>query len=330
MLEPGTVLSQRYTILDSLGKGGMGSVYLASIAALGDKKVAIKEMEPNVRPDELPAALAQFRAEATFLANLDHPNLVPVLDFFTEGDHYYLVMAYVDGETLEQKLAARESAFEWSQVRSWALTLCDVLHYLHTRTPPILFRDLKPSNIMVDCSGTLKLIDFGIARVEESGSKTSTFLKGTGSKGYSPIEQQGDSGSTDARSDVYSLGATLYVLLTGTILPPAMKRLYGQAVKAPSQLQPGISPAVDAVVLRAISTLAKNRYQSIDEMRQALLECDSAACSRPKDLSGRSLASPVQELPCGKVEEGESSGTTWLWVVACLLTVGLSLWWALP
>ena len=100
MLEPGTVLSQRYTILETVGKGGMASVYLASMSALGGKKVAIKEMEMSGRPDELQAALKQFRTEATFLANLDHPNLVSVSDFFTEDNRYYLVMAYVDGETL--------------------------------------------------------------------------------------------------------------------------------------------------------------------------------------------------------------------------------------
>lgn len=273
MLEPGTILSHRYTLIKALGRGGMGSVYLASVAALGDKKVAIKEMEPQVRPQDMAAALKQFQTEATFLANLDHPNLVPLSDFFSEGDRHYLVMAYVDGETLEQKLEARGAGFDWPEVKAWAITLCEVLHYLHSQTPPILFRDLKPSNIMVDTFGTLKLIDFGIARLGDSESRTATFLKGTASSGYSPIEQHGDSGSTDARSDVYSLGATVYCLLTGSPPPASMKRLYGHPIKAPSRLRPELPASIDEIVLRAISPLAKDRYQSVDEMRQALLDC---------------------------------------------------------
>lgn len=277
MLEPGTILANRYTIHRPLGRGGMGAVYLASMEALGGKKVAVKEMElQGHNPAELQAALKQFQTEATFLANLDHPNLVSVSDFFAEGNRYYLVMAHVDGETLDQKLRQRGQVFEWSQVREWALTLCEVLHYLHTRTPPILFRDLKPSNIMLDRNGTLKLIDFGIARLGEAGSKTSTFLQGTGTSGFSPIEQYGGSGSTDARSDVYSLGATMYILLTGQVPPDAVSRLSGKSIRPPSLLQPGLNHTVDAVVLRALAQLAKDRFQSMDEMRKALSETPAA------------------------------------------------------
>lgn len=324
MLEPGTVLSQRYTIVKALGRGGMGSVYLASISALGDKLVAIKEMEAQVRPHELPAALKQFQTEATFLANLDHPNLVPVSDFFAEGERYYLVMAYVDGETLEQKLKARGVGFDWPEVRTWALTLCQVLHYLHTQSPPILFRDLKPSNIMIDTLGTLKLIDFGIARVGDTESKTVTFLKGTGSSGYSPIEQHGDSGTTDARSDVYSLGATLYCLLTGGAPPASMKRLYGHPVKAPSRLQQGLPAEVDALVLRAISPLAKDRFQTAEEMRQALLDCGGmTSVARPALEGGEAYPGQDAVGAISAIKSPGSSGKR-LWVatvalLACLV-----------
>lgn len=284
MLEPGTVLANRYTILKPLGRGGMGAVYLASMEALGGKKVALKEMElQGHNPTEVQAALKQFQTEATFLANLDHPNLVSVSDFFAEGNRYYLVMAYVDGQTLDQKLRQAGQPFDWTQVREWSLVLCDVLHYLHTYNPPILFRDLKPSNIMVDRNGTLKLIDFGIARVGEAGSKTSTFLQGTGTSGFSPIEQYGGSGSTDARSDVYSLGATMYMLLTGQVPPDAVSRLSGKSIRPPSLLKPELNHAIDAVILRALAQLAKDRFQTIEELRRAL--SDAPAMPNPTQPS---------------------------------------------
>lgn len=271
MLNEGATLSQRYTITKALGKGGMGAVYLATMEALGDKKVAIKEMElGGLSASELEAAVKQFKTEATFLAHLDHPNLVQVTDFFVENDKHYLVMAYVTGQTLHQKLKRRGRAFPWDQVREWAISLCDVLHYLHTQDPPILFRDLKPSNIMVEDSGRLKLIDFGIARYSQEGTKTSTFLQGTGTSGFSPIEQYGGGQSTDERSDIYSLGATLYMLLTGKIPPDAVSRIsLGHKVTAPSQLQSGLPPDLDRVILKALAQKPPERYQSMAELKAA-------------------------------------------------------------
>lgn len=340
MLEADTLLSQRYRILRTLGRGGMGAVYLASMDALGGKKVAIKEMEiQGSNPAERAGALRQFQSEATFLANLDHPNLVSVTDFFTEGERHYLVMAYVDGETLEQKLRARGTAFDWQQVRPWALTLCDVLHYLHTRNPPILFRDLKPSNIMVDRAGVLKLIDFGIARKGDAGSKTSTFLQGTGTTGFSPIEQYGGSGTTDARSDIYSLGATIYVLLTGQTPPDAISRLSGQAVKPPSMLQPGLPHTVDAVILRSLAHLAKDRYQNVEEMRRALSDTrlapeaeQATPASAPLSPAGEPTlphehpaAAPAQITFAMHPTRSQSRGTSWLWAASSLVAVALAL-----
>ena len=149
MLTPGTLLSSRYRIQSVLGQGGMGAVYLAEMEALGGKKVAVKEMElKGFSREELAQAVQQFNKEASFLANLDHPNLVPVTDFFIEGEKHYLVMAYVKGETLQQRLKRYGRPFNWEQVKEWAEPLVEVLHYLHTQNPPILFRDLKPSNIL--------------------------------------------------------------------------------------------------------------------------------------------------------------------------------------
>lgn len=268
MISPGTVLAGRYQVESVLGKGGMGAVYLATMEALGGKKVAIKEMEMRGFSDkELQAAVKQFQSEARFLANLDHPNLVQVTDFFVEGDRHYLVMAYVPGQTLQQKLRVRGRPFAWSQVKEWAQPLCAVLGYLHTQNPPILFRDLKPSNVMVEESGRLRLIDFGIARTGQDGERTSTFLQGTGTSGFSPLEQYGGSQSTDHRSDIYSLGATLYQLLTGKVPPDAVSRVsQGKAVPQPSSLVADLPAALDPVLLRSLAMNKDDRYQSVAEM----------------------------------------------------------------
>lgn len=152
----------------------MGAVYLARMEALPGKAVAIKEMSCAGEK----SAIEHFQREASFLAHLEHPNLVQVTDFFEADGLYYLVMAYVEGDTFRQKLEARGRPFPVAEVLNWADQLCSVLDYLHSQNPPILFRDLKPDNIMVDKQDRLRLIDFGIARTLAPGSVTSTFLQG--------------------------------------------------------------------------------------------------------------------------------------------------------
>lgn len=286
MTEPGQTLAGRYRIESVLGQGGMGAVYLATMEALGGKKVAIKEMElRGFSERELEAAVKQFQSEARFLANLDHPNLVQVTDFFVEGDKHYLVMAYVAGQTLQQKLRARGRAFPWGQVREWARPLCAVLTYLHSQSPPILFRDLKPSNIMVEDSGRLRLIDFGIARTGQDGERTSTFLQGTGTSGFSPLEQYGGGQSTDHRSDIYSLGATLYQLLTGKVPPDAVSRVsQGVPVQAPSSLVPELPRALDQILLRALAQNKADRQQSVAELAAQLEGVVESSESETEDL----------------------------------------------
>jgi serine/threonine-protein kinase len=244
----------------------MGAVYLATHTSVG-RKFAIKEMEMRgLSPRDLQSAVEQFRSEATLLANLEHPNLVSVSDFFTEGDRHYLVMAYVPGQTLQQRLRARGKPIPWTQVKEWARPLCEVLSYLHNQNPPILFRDLKPSNIMVEESGRLRLIDFGIARKDE-GEKTKSFLKGTGTSGFSPLEQYGGSETTDQRSDIYALGATLYQLLTGKVPADAVSRVsQGAKVASPSSIVPELPRALDRVILKALAMNKADRYQTVAEM----------------------------------------------------------------
>ncbi len=274
MVSPGTVLSSRYRIDKVLGRGGMGAVYLARQQALADRPVAVKEMElSGLEPNEQQQAVRQFHREASFLAHLRHPNLVRVTDVFSEHNRHYLVMEYIEGRSLQDILAQRRDPFSWEQVKPWALALADVLRYLHAQDPPILFRDLKPSNVMISDSGKLHLIDFGIARRARQGSVTSTFLRGAGSSGYSPIEQYGNVESTDQRSDIYSLGATLYTLLTRVITPDAVARVSDEALLLlPSQLNPNLPAELDAVLGRALALRQRDRYQTVTEFSRALEE----------------------------------------------------------
>ncbi len=277
MLSPGTILSSRYRIESILGQGGMGAVYLATMEALGGKKVAVKEMEfKGLSESELAQAVAQFNKEASFLANLDHPNLVQVTDFFIEGDKHYLVMAYVQGQTLQQKLKQHGKPFTWAEVKSYAAPLVEVLHYLHTQDPPILFRDLKPSNIMIEPSGRLRLIDFGIARTAQAGDRTSTFLQGTGTSGFSPIEQYGGGQSTDQRSDIYSLGATLYYLLTGKVPPDAVARIsQGKKLIPVTKIQPELPAQVEQLLNKALALRQQERHSSMAEFRNEIAAVDT-------------------------------------------------------
>jgi serine/threonine-protein kinase len=270
VLQPGDELKRGYHIERILGQGGMGAVYLARHASLG-RRVAIKETVIAVDdPSDREAVMASFRREAEILASLEHPNLVDVKDYFEEGGSHFLVMSYIDGATLEEIASQAPQPLAVRQVLEWADPICDVLAYLHEHAPPILIRDLKPSNVMVDVKGRVKLIDFGIARIQEAGQQTVTFLKGAGTVGFAPVEQFGGS-STDTRSDIYALGATLYCLLTRSLPPWSMQIATGEAaLLPPSRLNPSIPPALDAVLLKAMSLRREDRFQSVSEMRLAL------------------------------------------------------------
>ncbi len=209
----GALLNARYRIRGSLGRGGMGTVYLAEHERL-KTVVAVKEVRgQRANEAEYQAALEQCEQEARILVRLDHANLPKVTDAFIENDRFYLVMEYIEGVTLEQRLREQDGRpLPVAQVVEWGLQVADVLAYLHSQEPPIIFRDLKPSNVMVQANGHVRLIDFGIARRFQPGAIKDTAL--LGSVGYSPPEQFGRH-QTDTRSDVYAFGATLHHLLTG-------------------------------------------------------------------------------------------------------------------
>ena len=269
MLTPGTVLQSRYHIIRTLGSGGMGAVYLAQDMRLANKPVAVKEMmpDPSASPTEQAQAQQQFQWEASTLASLDHTNLPRVSDYFTEGGKHYLVMDYVDGETLEDILNRTPGFLLEGQVLNWACQLCDVLTYLHSRQPSVIFRDLKPGNIMVDRSGAVKLIDFGIARLFKPGKTTDTLKMGT--MGYAPPEQHAGKGQTDTRSDIYSLGATLHHLLTKR--DPTQHPPFSFNTAPPRSLNPAVSPHVESAIMKALAHDRVHRFRTTSEMKLALL-----------------------------------------------------------
>ncbi|MCS7282421.1 MAG: serine/threonine-protein kinase [Anaerolineae bacterium] len=280
ILAPGTVLHGRYRILSCIGQGGMGAVYRAEDLRLEGRICAVKEVRPD--PDLSPEALAQtqqqFYREASILARLDHPNLPKVSDYFTEEGREYLVMDFVAGPDLRQILdeAQRAGRFlEEERVLGWAMQLCDALSYLHSQNPPILHRDIKPSNIKETPGGLIKLVDFGLVKLlTTDDARTITVLQGRGTAAYTPLEQYGgDAGHTDARSDIYALGATLYHLLTGR--PPADARerfLRPESLIPPRVLNPHISPTTERAILAAMAMHPDDRPRSVEEFRRMLLE----------------------------------------------------------
>jgi len=277
-LQTGTVLRDRYELLGLIGQGGMGAVYKAADRRLPGRLCAVKETwpPPGISAEALAQARKQFLREASTLARLDHPNLPKVSDYFSlapshqsEVERDYLVMDYVPGQDLYQVVqeAHRECRLpEERQVLGWMEQLCDALAYLHRQEPPVLHRDIKPANVKVTPEGRIKLVDFGLVKPLDPGDpKTLTGLRGIGSLPYTPIEQYaGDLGHTDTRSDVYSLGATMYHLLTGQAPASAQDRfLDPQALPLPREVNPAVSPEVEQAVMAALALHPNDRPASV-------------------------------------------------------------------
>jgi serine/threonine protein kinase len=215
LLPANSLLKQRYLILKRLGQGGMGAVYQAADTRLGDRLVAVKEMsQKGLDAQEITEAAEAFKREAHMLAGLPHhPNLPSIYDHFGDGGRWYLVMDFIAGQTLEEYLAKAGGKLPVEEVLDIGIQVCTVLGYLHSHQPPIIFRDLKPANVMRTLNGQLYLIDFGIARHFKPGQARDTAAYG--SMGYAAPEQYGKA-QTTPQSDIYSLGATLHHLLAGS------------------------------------------------------------------------------------------------------------------
>jgi serine/threonine-protein kinase len=225
-LQPGDLLRDRYQIKQAVAQGGMGAIYLADDIRLEGRICAVKEVigDPLASNSDQAEAREQFYREASVLARLDHPSLPKVSDFFSEEDRDYLIMDFVPGRDLSDIVdAARDEGrfLPEGEVLDWARQLIDALKYLHEQEPPVLHRDIKPANLKLTPNGTIKLVDFGLVKLLESDEqRTVTIVQGRGTAHYTPLEQYGgDTGHTDVRSDIYSLGATLYHMLSNE--PPA-------------------------------------------------------------------------------------------------------------
>ena len=286
-LKAGETLRGRYRVRRIIGQGGMGCIYLADDLRLEGRQCALKEVEND---KTLPAKMIQeardqFMREATILARLDHPNLPKVSDFFTNGSRDYLVMDYIPGKdlrTIMTETAEKKSFIQEMELLNWANQLADALAYLHQQTPPILHRDIKPSNVKLTPAGVLKLVDFGLAKLLAPGEVTITILQGQGTALYTPFEQYGgDIGHTDARSDIFSFGATLYHLLTNH--PPADARerfLNSEALIEPRALNPSISLRTQKAILWAMELHPDDRPENVEAFRDALIG------SRPISIVG--------------------------------------------
>ena len=267
-----TLLKNRYRMLEILGEGGMGAVYKARDENLG-VTVAVKE---NLYTSE--EYVRQFRVEATILASLRHPNLTRVTDHFEEGEGQYLVMDYIEGEDLRERMD-RLGILDEDEVIVIGMAICEALTYLHTRIPTILHRDIKPGNVKIAPDGKVYLVDFGLAKIDQGGMLTETGARAM-TPGYSPPEQYGTA-RTDARSDIYSLGATLYSALTGSLPEDGLARAMNQAELTPlRKLNPKISRKLASVIEKALAVQPDERYQTAEEFQKALHNCRSATRRR--------------------------------------------------
>ncbi|HEX8846684.1 MAG TPA: protein kinase [Pyrinomonadaceae bacterium] len=279
MLDPDTVLQSRYRVVRALGQGGMGTVYEA-IDERVRCLVALKETQAGTDADSLFA----FEREAALLANLRHPALPKVMDYFMENHGQFLVMEFIPGYDLSELLEVRGGAFPQEQVLRWADELLKVLEYLHGLQPPILHRDIKPANLKMTRQGEIFLLDFGLAK--GAAGQMSTLMTSRSVRGYTPVYapiEQITGRGTDARSDLYSLGATLYHLLTATYPADAATRFAAMEDDQPDPLRPAhllnreLPVAVSEVIHRALAVSRKFRPASAAEMRQALRQAGGSA-----------------------------------------------------
>ena len=282
-LPPQSYLHNRYLILRKVGQGGMAAVYQVSDTLQPNFLWAVKEMSDIAlnSPEDRNYAVQTFQQEADLLRRLNHPNLPKVIDAFTEGGKHYLVMEFIPGQTLQGWLEKRTQPFSEGEVLRWAIQLCDVLGYLHNQNPKIIFRDLKPSNIMITPQNQVKLIDFGIARFFKPEKTRDTMALGT--PGYAAPEAIG--GQTDERSDIYSLCVTLLQLLTlidpGRSmfnLPPARK------------INPQVSVEMENLIGKGVQPKRELRWYSAAEMRMELARLAGAQA-----FSGSKVAQPIFE-----------------------------------
>ena len=284
-LPDGYLLQNRYRILGIRGIGGMSTVYKAQDLRFSKvtRFCAVKQMlntatDPQVRE----MIRSNFEREANILAALSHPGIVQVFDFFSEGDRSYLVLEYVDGKDLEVVLSETDGFLSEAQVVSWTIQVCEVLSYLHSHDPqPIVFRDMKPANLMLDSHGRIRVLDFGIAKIFQSGQKGTMI----GTEGYTPQEQY--RGIAEPRVDIYALGATMHHLLSKQ--DPRLEPPFSFHERPISRTNPTVSRELTEIINRALEYDPNDRFGSAEEMQRALMSLASAR--------GRSRTGPFGTTP---------------------------------
>lgn len=291
-LSEGAILNNRYEIIRKIGGGGMGAVYLASDNNLGGVLRAVKEMvQAHIEEDQQEKSINDFKRESMILSSLDHPAIPTIFDYFydeAEG-RFYLVMKYISGGDLAARLrAAPEGKIDEATATEWALQVIDVLNYLHNQPSTIVYRDLKPSNIMIDGnSGRIMLIDFGIAR--SISQKEEKGVTAVGTMGYAPPELF--SGNVEPRSDIYSLGSTMFHLLTGADPQSNPLLIFDfQKNPRPRQINPRLSDQIEKILMQAVEYNAAARFASAAEMRQVLEQ-------HLANLKGGNITYGVSEVP---------------------------------
>lgn len=253
----------------------MGNVYRAEDIRLPGRLCAIKEVQEDASatPEMQAQAQTQFLQEASILAQLDHPNLPKVSDYFREKGRDYLVMDYVPGNDLKQTLIENGGALPVNRVLAWGRQIVDAVMYLHAQNPPVLHRDIKPANIKLTPDGRIKLVDFGLVKVmREDDARTITVVQGRGTALYTPLEQYGgDVGHTDVRTDIYALGATFYHLLTNVSPPDAKTRfLTPKSLRPPNELVTVIPHSLSDAILWAMEMHPDERPSTVEAFAEVL------------------------------------------------------------
>ena len=308
LLKAGTVLQNRYRVLDIRGVGGMSTVYKARDLRFTsvDRLCAVKEMFNSAEDAKLgQVRLANFQREASLLATLTHSAIPRIYDYFEQQGTIYLVLELIHGEDLETLLSQNGAAVRQEKIVDWALALCSVIAYLHNQRPePIIFRDLKPSNIMIRSEDdALMLVDFGIARSFAPQQKGTMI----GTEGYAPPEQY--KGIADARGDIYALGATLHHLATGS--DPRPKRHSPSTSGRRANYNPALSPDLEELILRCVSYSPAERPQSAEDVRQSSSRSSTAPMRRRTRALRRRRVPPGKSGRCA-ADRGRSAGSNML------------------
>lgn len=324
LLNPGDVLIGRYRVVSLLGRGGFAATYAVEDIRLSNRRCALKEV-PKLLFDD---------GETEILSRLHHPGIPDIRDRFEERDMVYLVLEFGGSRSLNAERIERGGRIPAATVLPWIRQLCDVLRYLHSQNPPIVHRDLKPANVLLNEAGQINLIDFGIAKDTGSDAQTRTIAR-SATHGFSPPEQVLGTG-TDQRSDVYALGATLYVLLTGQKPPPAHQRVAGAELTPPNDLVPDLPAGLDSLIMRSVELNINRRVQSIAEFEASLAALergaplpDPAAAGREASIEGRSqlVVEESATIHAPTAPPAPRRRLAWLAAIIALLMVAGATWW---